>query len=267
MYDAYGDESVGSDFVAYATILFEESCVTSALAVLADVKARFGGSASDVLHSRILFSGNQRKKSVWAPLSVDDVFTLYSELTSRICRFQSRNVVAIAKKKEFPEVLPGGQWQYADPNFIGPMPWSKGHGYGEKHIASHCAQATMIPISKWPGLDQVRFWPDPDATRIELTDGSRQFSRTLGGFVDNGGQEPAKINLMAVVGEKPPLLEVADMAAYVAQRAATGKYSPNDRKFKSLHDLIGAEMVTFGIAPDGALGINVPNASLEFRPK
>jgi hypothetical protein len=198
---------------------------------------------------------------------MDDVFALYTELNSRLSEFQSRKIVAIAKRKAFPSLIPGGQWQPMNADFIGPMEWSKGHDFGDKHIASHCARATMVPISKWPGLEHVRFWPDPDATPIELTDGRRQFSRTLGGFVDNGEQGGGRINLLTVTGEKPALLEVADSIAYVTQRAASGKYSLNDRKFKSLHHLIGAEIVTFGRAPDGSFIVSVPNASLEFRPK
>jgi len=54
----------------------------------------------------------------------------------------------------------------------------------------------MIPISKWPGLKAVTFWPDPDSSVIEFAGGRRKISRMLSGFIDHGaGNEPQKIEV------------------------------------------------------------------------
>ncbi len=88
----------------------------------------------------------------------------------------------------------------------------------------------------------------------------------LSGFIDNGDRkEPPRATVMYSPSQKLPLLQIADLVAYVAQRCAGAGYDPIDLKFKELNKIIGAEQIKIGIAPDGGIGINVPNASLEFR--
>jgi hypothetical protein len=266
MYDAFGDESVGSEIVSYGTILFHEAQIDPALAILSEVKRRHRGTTAERLHCRVLFSHHQRAKSAWSALTADEVFSLYSDLMSRLRGLKSRTIVGVAKIKDFPRRLPEGQWTSVDPEFVGPQDWDRGHAFGEKHIATFCARATMLPLSKWPGLDQVRFWPDPDATLIETSAQRRQFTRSLGMFVDNGGGDTPYVNIMHASGRKHELLEVADCVAYVTQRVRGAKYGPTDLKFKSLYKLIDPEVVVFEVGPDGGWIVNVPNASFAFRP-
>jgi hypothetical protein len=103
-----------------------------------------------------------------------------------------------------------------------------------------------------------------------MSTGKRQFSETLGGFIDAGpGQRAARINVMRIQGVKPQLLEVADAIAYVTQRAyaSKGKHGPNDRRFKMLYELVGPEVVALKVGQDGGLGFSVPNTSLTFSPE
>jgi hypothetical protein len=266
LYDAFGDESAGPQYVSYGVVLVAADKQADANSILAQVKTRFGASADDQLHCRVLFSGQQRKKSPWAGLNITEVFTLYSELMRDLNPLMIRKIVSIGKKSEFPNSISGAQWQHVDPNFIGPHPWSEGYDFGDKHIANLGAHGTMVPLSKWPGFDRVRFWPDPDTTPIETTAGRRQFSNMLSGFVDNGdGKEPPRVSVMYSSGPKPPLLQIADLVAYVSQRCAGAGYDHVDMKFKALNRIIEAEKIKIGIAPDGGIGINVPNTSLEFR--
>ena len=88
----------------------------------------------------------------------------------------------------------------------------------------------------------------------------------LSGFVDNGdGKDPPRVSVMYSTGPKPPLLQIADLVAYVSQRCAGAGYDHIDMKFKALNRIIEAEKIKIGIAPDGGIGINVLNTSLEFR--
>ena len=66
-------------------------------------------------------------------------------------------------------------------------------------------------------------------------------------------------------GPKPPLLQIEDLVAYVSQRCAGAGYDQIDMKFEALNRIVAAEQITIGIAPDGGIGINVPNTSLAFR--
>jgi hypothetical protein len=150
LYDAFGDESAGPQFVSYAVVLVAADKQAEANAILAQVKSRFGASADDQLHCRVLFSGQQRKKTAWARLDAADVFDLYSQLMREIHPLMIRRIVSLGKKSDFPASIPGAQWQHVDPKFIGPLPWSSGYDFRDKHIANLGAHGTMIPLSKWP---------------------------------------------------------------------------------------------------------------------
>lgn len=268
MYEAFGDESIGADHVAYATILVDSSRVTDAEHVIEQVKFSSGASARDVFHCRTLFSGQQRQKTAWANKTIVEIFDIYTKLLQELDGLLIRKIVTLAKKADFPTEVPGGQWEASDPSFIGPLRWNNGWEFTDKHIASVCAQGTMIPLAHWPKLENLRFWPDPDHTPIATSEGRRKFSRQLSGFVDHGrrGEEPSKIDVAYSENGKPELLQIADLIAYVAQRCAHGGTAPNDRRFKQLNQQIDAERVRFGVSSDGGFGVEVPNTVLSFKP-
>jgi hypothetical protein len=109
LYDAFGDESAGPQYVAYGVVLVAADKQADASSILAQVKTRFGASADDQLHCRVLFSGQQRKKSPWAGLNMTDVFTLYSELMRDLNPLMIRRIASIGKKLDFPNSIPGAQ--------------------------------------------------------------------------------------------------------------------------------------------------------------
>lgn len=265
-FQAYGDESAGNAFVAYGTVLVQTDSSDALEGKIAKLKIDYGASAADVLHCRVLFSPDARRKSVWSKLTMDEVFALYSDLVAAVKPSLVRTIVTLAEKAELPNEIPAGQWSHKDQNFIGPMDMAPSWSFRDKQMACLCAQGTMIPISKWPGLNDVTFWPDPDSTLIEFSGGRRQFSRALAGYIDHGGgNEPSQIAVSFSQSGKPALLQLADLVAYVAQRAAAAKHGPVDLKFKKLNEAIGAEKIWLGIAPDGGIGLNVPNSVLERR--
>jgi len=210
-----------------------------------------------------LFAGDARNKTPWARLRMEDVFELYSALMDQLRSVGLRRLVTIARKSEFPDTLPAMPMQHVDPSSGVPPKYTTEMRFSDKQIAAHCAQGAMIPLSKNPGLEKVRFWPDPDSTSIEWFDGKRTAKKAIGGFVDIGAsEEPARINVMPIAGAKPSLLEVADCIAYVAQRSSTNTLSPNGRRFRALHQVIAPEEIKFAIAPDGGFGFSVPNTIL-----
>lgn len=265
-FDAYGDESAGAAFVSYGTILVPAVQREAVEARIDELKAAYGVSSTEAFHCRVLFAGDARRKSAWSKLTIDGVFDLYSKLVELVRPSITRIIVTVANKGELPDEIPGGQWQTADKEFVGPMNWSSGWPFRDKQIASFCARGTMIPISKWPGLEAVTFWPDPDSSLVEFSGGRRQFSQMLGGFIDNGGgKEPVQINVSYLPSGKPALIQVSDLVAYVAQRSASAKFSPLDLKFKALDKMIGAEKLLLGVTPQGGIGFNIPNVMLEPR--
>jgi hypothetical protein len=200
---------------------------------------------------------------------MEDVYQLFTKLFSDLSALKTRRLVAVARVADFPSEIPALAMQHIDPSANVPPRHIKAFSYREKQIAIHCAQATMVPLAKYPGLNKVRFWADPDSTTIEWFSGRRAVKGEIGNFfVDvEPGQEPQKVNVMRITNPKPKLLEVADAIAYLSQRgrSSAGRSSDTDR-IKELVRFIGAEQIRMGIAPDGGLGFQIPNATLEYRP-
>jgi hypothetical protein len=201
-----------------------------------------------------------RAKSLWSKLSLDEVFSLYGNLFVAVHELGIRRIVAIALKHEFPNIVPSVQMQHIDPSFKGQLPWTKEYPLGDKQLAAHCAHGAMIPLSKNPGLARIRFFADPDKTPIAWIDGkNRQATRAIGGFIEVGHGEPPEVKVMPFEGPKLALLEIADALAYVSQRSATAKLSPNDKRFKALAQTMNPETVRFKVGADGGFGFSVPN--------
>ncbi len=263
MHDAFGDESCGQEYVTYGVLLVHENQRSIAEKILGDVKASFGGEPDHRLHCRQLFAGDARNKTPWARLRMEDVFELYSALMDQLRSVGLRRLVTIARKSEFPDTLPAMRMQHVDPSSGVPPIWTKEIRFGDKQIAAHCAQGTIAPLSKNPGLENVRFWADPDSTLIDWYHGKRMATKTIDGFVGIAeSEEPARINVMPIADAKPSLLEVADCIAYVAQRSRTNTLSPNGRRFRSLHQVIAPEEIKFAVAPDGGFRFSIPNTIL-----
>jgi hypothetical protein len=261
MLDVFGDESCGSKFVAYGVLVVPEDQNAAGEAILAEVKKEFGGEANSKLHCRELFAGSSRSKSPWAHLNMADVFRLYEVLMTRLKEVGSRRIVTIARVADFPNHLPPAPMENVNAAAAHPPVWTKAMEFREKQIASFCAQGTMIPLARNPGLDHVRFWADPDTTSIDWIDKKRQATLTISGFIGlDAGKEPPRIKVMPIVGEKPKLLEVADVIAYAAQKTMAGGGGPNERRFQRLHEIIEAGLIRFAVALDGGFGFDVPDA-------
>jgi hypothetical protein len=268
MFDAYGDESCGQEYVTYGLLVVPEDQAEQAKAAIESVKTRFGGDPSDRLHCRELFHGSARAKSAWAKLSIIDVFGLYEALVTELNELKLRRLVTVACKAELPSEIPALAMKHVDANANVPPRYTKPFPYRDKQIAIHCAQATTIPLEKYPGLLNARFWHDPESTVVDWFSGRRAVQGEIGNFfVDAGsGGEPPKINVMQVDGPKPQMLEVADLIAYAFQSSKSAKRSPNDERLKALVRLICPEKIRLGIAPNGGLGVQIPNTTLEYKP-
>jgi hypothetical protein len=120
MFNVYGDESIGPEYVAYAAIVVPENRTADAVAVLTALKEETGATAEDVLHCRQLFSGQQRQKTAWHSKSMAEVFDIYSKLLSRLAPTISRTIVSLGRISDFPTSISGDQWRHIDPNLSVP---------------------------------------------------------------------------------------------------------------------------------------------------
>jgi hypothetical protein len=110
MYEAFGDESCGTEYVAYGTLLLEDHQRTDAEDILAKIKLSYGGNPDCRLHCRELFSGDARRKTPWSHLSIDDVFKLYTDLMTELVSVGMRRLVTFAQRS----VFLSGQGRFAE---------------------------------------------------------------------------------------------------------------------------------------------------------
>lgn len=262
MFDAYGDESCGPEYIAYGVALFPEARITQVEKILNSVKLEFGGQPSHTLHCRELFAGDVRKKSSWSHLDQIRVFELYERLLNALREVTPKYLSVTAKKSLFPRSLPPLELEHVDANFVGPRPYTKAVLIDDKFLVSQCAMGAMIPLARDIGLSHFRVWPDPDQSLITWFDGRRSMERALSAFIQTGpNREALRLNIMRFT-EKPKLLEIADLVAYVSQRVHTNKHSPNGRRFAALFRAIAPTQIKFAVGSDGGFGFSVPQISI-----
>jgi hypothetical protein len=250
--DIFGDESVGAEVVAYGLIAVAPGKVEDAENLLKDIKRQFGCGEDALLHCKEIFWGDVRAKGPWAHLKPNDVFQLYEQLAICFAEAGYRRVVAIARKSNFPKAVPAE----------GRRPEIK---FDDKPLAALCGNSAIIPFSKNPGMERIRFWADPETTKIPWLGRKVQAHNALNSFVDIGpGMEPPRVKIQNITGNKPPLLQVADFVAYITQKAMSRRWSKlSDRpRYKVLFNALRPELLEISIGPDGGVRVNVPNASL-----
>jgi len=259
MLEVFGDESCGSKFVVYGLFATPSDMREEAEAILRQTKNAFGGSEAMNLHCRILFSGDARRKSPWKFLSVGDVARMYETLAADISKLNTRRIVCVARKSDFPDALPSLELEHVDSRMNIPSHVVKGFDIGEKHLAAWCAQGATIPLAKSPGFEKVRFWPDTDHSKVEWFGKKRKFTNTIPSFVDLGSNCSPLLTVQKG-NQKPALTEVADLVAYITQRYLTERHgSRNAHRVKKIYEAMSPEVVRFEVNPEGHFGFRVPS--------
>jgi hypothetical protein len=243
--EAYGDESIGGDVVVYALAVSLSEHVGIAEDFIARKKWAHSVDESARIHCRELFSGDLRKKGPWSRLSLGDVLTLCKEIVIGLRSIGICFVIVVAVKSAFPKAF---KMQPPFPDIA----------LREKQLALVCANASVMPLLSWFGHERFNFWPDPDVTRVDWLGQHRKIITTPGFFTDFGGVGDQVVHGV-VAGNKPALLEAADVVAYAAQRALSRERSQLRKSFRGIYSLCEAARVECTIAPAGALALHFPD--------
>jgi hypothetical protein len=256
--DAFGDESCSDAVISYGLLALPPEQVTKLADTIEAIKSGFDAPRTTRLHCREMFNSGPRSKSAWAHLNIDDVFTLYGQVARAVKQPWTRRIAGVAFKYELPMRLPSAPMKSVGGE-TGPI--TKNVPLRDKQVAVFCAWAALGQYAHNHGLDGLRFWADPDSAAIEWFDGHRQAVRAIGPlFFDSGsGQEPVSISPSLPTTRELPLLEIADLIAFVSRKTALGDRSRNGVRFKHLRSALGLTVARFGIAPNGGLGIKVEN--------
>lgn len=247
LFDVFGDESAGEDFVSYAVVCIPSAEAAELGAEIDAIKAAHGLAA---LHCRILFSPDKRLKAGLDTLTTNDVLALYAEVAAKLGSWNLHVVAARAQLSQFPASQP------ADGVFPRVV-------FDRKTLGIYCANAALLPLTRDIGKDHLKVWPDHDGTKIEWLGRRRQASQAIGSFYDLGEGEPARVDpaLTTDLPQDPrrTIFEIADMVAWFSNRVVSGKYSNLHGRIKTLFAQLNPMQVSVRIGPDGGMSVFVPN--------
>lgn len=209
MIHAFGDESIGGGFACYALAIFEEDRVSTAEGLLAAAKRTVGVPEDATLHCRVIFKGDARRGTVWDRPAAE-LYSMLGKLCGDLQSVQRRPIVVAIDHRKMPA-----------------MPTAPDHPnrpMTDKGAAVMAYQAVASILIREAGQENVRIWADPDRTRIPWGLESRQIDSTRSFYVDfKPGEIATSFEPTQVAGgNKPRLLEIADLYAYVTGRVASG---------------------------------------------
>jgi hypothetical protein len=239
MFDVFGDESAGDDYVSYGLI-----CVPSDEAALlgdqiAALKTRHGLKQ---LHCRVLFDARQRLKKGLERLTSTDVMAIYGELVGLLTSPNLRTVVTRGRLSHFAGEQP------ADEHF-------PRIAFDKKSLGVICANGAILPLKRDFSGAAFRIWPGHDGTKTEWLGQMRQPSEAIGGFYDIDGLRDVRVN-PTPASDMPPdsrrqLHEVADLLAWLSNRVMTEKNLVWRGRYKALLDGLHPMLVRLLPGPTG----------------
>jgi hypothetical protein len=236
---AYADESISSSIIVCAAAVFPVARAYVAETCLAVMKEALGLPATTSLHCRIIFNGNARLRDPeWKNVSPEAINSALIDLCRSLAVIGHRPIVVVSKPTSV--VIPDA-----------PGEESKGNNLDGKGQAAIGFQTLGFHLTQLYGYGATKLWIDPDNTKIPWLNGKTQANFTRSIFMDLGPSfEPPQSEPIIETVSKPPLLEVADLYAYVTAKAHTGKGGWKDRWFQDLYTIINPERFTFEANPN-----------------
>ncbi len=228
--ELFGDESASNSAVVYSIVTCPVNLRQMAEKVLDETKQAFGGVPDAVIHCRLLFPGDQRRKTLWHHLGPDDVFALCAHIARGLYSVGLRFRVGHVNTQGLPDTMV----------FAGRHPATPAE---TKQLTRFAYTAAIAGFEKQPGFEQIRLWVDPDRTKIEW--GGRRLQvksvRVTAGDIEGVNElvpEP-------ITEAKPSLLQVADILAYASANALSIETRPDKDKFRAICSIFSPEVLEF----------------------
>lgn len=230
---AFLDDSITEEGIACAAAVFPSERLQDAESALRTAKERVGVQVDAKIHCRILFAGDARRRTPWENVRSDDIYAMAQHLCDALKPIGLQPVVCLIDRALI-------QPRFPDPDFPATMPSEK-----ESASLAYCAIVNHLVRDK--PRTQVRIWIDPDSTRIPWGTKKSRADRTRTSFwIDLGdGQDPLQVEPKVVDSPKPPLLEVADLYAYITVQAHSSRGGKRAERFKKLYDIIKPQKFRF----------------------
>lgn len=224
--DLFGDESVVNSAITYGLVLLPCDKTRLAENALNRVKIKFGGIESNRLHCRELFAGDKRKSTAWAHLSIQNVFDLCWESANSVALAGAMFRIGFVDRSRLPKIM----------SFGGHLPETPAD---PKQLIAFAYTIALAGLEKNPGIPAVRLWQDPDHTKIPWGGRRRKAGNVPLTFDVQG---PNAIKPQVIQGDKPILLDVADILAYCSAQVLSAEMKRDKAQFRRIYDRFSPDL-------------------------
>ena len=173
----YADESSHGNVVVCALAVFSSLVIAEAEDKLAKAKRSVGMSPEALLHCKILFNGDRRRKSEWSNVEPRDIYSMLRRLCIEIKQLAEQPVISFTCRDDIPAEL------IHPLNESEPVSY-KASPFNEKGAISFLYSSIFARASNKYGLGRVRVWIDPDKTKIPWGLQNRRADATRSFFID-----------------------------------------------------------------------------------
>ena len=230
----YADESITAYVVVCAAAIFPVAKVVTAEAALVSLKTGLGIPSTTSLHCRVIFNSNARRGTPWEAIEPKAINSSIESLCRDLRSIGLRPIAFVTPRLSI--FMPGP-----------PGAESEGTSLDEKGQAAPGFQAISLHLTNLHGVGAVKLWIDPDKTKIPWLNSKTQANLTRSGFMELGpGNQPPRSEPLIGGVSKPPLLEIADLYAYVSARAISAKSGWKDSWFQKVYSIINPERHLWG---------------------
>ncbi|MBI4631479.1 MAG: hypothetical protein HY740_07170 [Chloroflexi bacterium] len=214
----FGDESSKQNIVLYGILVLNENDVHQAAKDFAHIISLAGMPVGTRFHSKNIFNEIARANTPWQNLSAATVWGIAKDLIVSLKSHRTMFCIGVVDRSSYPTTLPSGKGRLIQ---ITP-----------EHLYVMAHQAALHTIDNCGLVNpqvKLKLWIDPQKSVMDFWGVGRAKIERLLRYKD--------IKPETISGEKPLLLDAADLFTYVAGHALSKTESPNKHSCEELYKL------------------------------
>ncbi len=219
IFHLFGDESAREDIVLYGLLIFNDNDVIKAGEAFEEFIFDLGLPHKTRFHSKELFNGKAREKTVWKRFSEYEILQIAKQIILMLKIHRPMYCVGIVDRHTFPKSMPSG-----NSHEIKILP---------EHLYSLAFQAAIGVIRDFGLLNtdrKLKLWADTQKTKLDYWGAGRISTNQLYKYEN--------ITPEKIVGAKPILLDAVDLFTYVVGRVKSSQALKNQDIYKDMCEFI-----------------------------
>jgi hypothetical protein len=251
MFTIYGDESTSGKTTVYGAFFVPNSQIGRAEEILCQTKQKYYVPEESELHCYVLFHGDHRRSSQWSHLTEQQTYNFGVELLSCLRTLPCIFSVGAIHRSEYPQELPVNAC----------FPAGK---FETKQLTALAFQAATVPLLENVDRETVSLHADPDPGKIRWF-GKKVRADSNYKIAARSGVDEIEIVPQRVVQAIPPLLQVADLFAYVAGRALSPDSCRGKEHYEAMYRICRPLLNVVTYDPEKRMRNEVLDSILEAR--